>query len=543
MMNRLKQFLYAFFCLLYNVAVPAETFVLVHGAFQDASCWDKLIPLIKKAGHQAIAVNLPGRRGNDADAEKLTIDSYAEAVIKVIREQSQPVALVGHSAGGITISAVAEAVPDRIKRLIYVSAYLPVSGQSLQTLSSSDTDSLLAKGAFTVVDGKYAEVKADSRAMAFGNDAEPALQKKIAASLIREPLPPLAQQVTLTAEKFGAVRKLYVLTRNDNTVSPNLQRRMLKATPVDQVFELDSGHAPYMTAPKQLAAAILSGTSHVLFEKPPGSFLENILVESDGSMLVTSHEDGQLIKLNPSGRATVFATIPGKPASIIEYSGAYLVAGWNSQGKPTLFKVSRQGKVGTLMNVEGAVFLNGIAHFVHNKTRGYLVTDSYRGVIWFVDPKAKTGKIWMENAAFTRIDEKNPSPGINGLKVTANKILVTNSQRQSIYEIAVDNGAPTGEPKLLATGFPMDDFAVANDGSVLVATHPANSVVRIAANGTVTRIAAATDGVVGATSVAFGRTANDKNSVYVTTNGGLWSPPAGGIQSAKVVRVDLGPPQ
>ncbi len=66
------------------------------------------------------------------------METYRDTVVKVIDQQQQPVILVGHSFGGMVISSVAEAVPDKIQMLVYLAAYVPQSGDNLLTLSSLD---------------------------------------------------------------------------------------------------------------------------------------------------------------------------------------------------------------------------------------------------------------------------------------------------------------------------------------------------------------------------------------------------------------------
>ncbi len=107
------------------------TFVLVHGAWHGAWCWDKVAAELTKAGNRVVTLDLPSHGEDKTPAHEVTLDSYAEAIAKVIRGEEEKVVLVGHSMGGIAISAAAELVPDRIQRLIYLTAFLPRDGESL----------------------------------------------------------------------------------------------------------------------------------------------------------------------------------------------------------------------------------------------------------------------------------------------------------------------------------------------------------------------------------------------------------------------------
>lgn len=233
-------------------------FVLVHGAFEDATIWNATSRLLDDLGAPTLTAELPGRGANAAPAAEITLDSHRDAVLAVVESAGAPVVLVGHSFGGIVISAVAEAAPEKIHRLVYLAAYLPTSGQSLQDLASQDRDSRMGPNFLVDTTRLVAEVRREVSAALFVNDGSAELQTSFPATILPEPLPPLGTPVTLSAERFGRVQKTYVKTARDLVVSPYLQDRMLAATPVDDVLVLDTGHAPFLTAPEDLARTLAS---------------------------------------------------------------------------------------------------------------------------------------------------------------------------------------------------------------------------------------------------------------------------------------------
>ncbi|GAB4512501.1 MAG: alpha/beta hydrolase [Anaerolineae bacterium] len=244
-------------------AQDGMTYVLVHGAFQDAAGWDPVIAELEAAGHTAIAVQLPGRGDDTTPMGEQSLAAYRDAVITVIEEQDTPVVLVAHSFGGMVISEVAEAIPDQIATLVYVAAYLPQNGDSLVTLSENDHFSQLGQEGNFIVSADFttASVNRDIFASAFCPDCDAAQAEAVAASQLDEPLPPLGTPVTLTDENFGSVRRVYILTAQDIVVSAQLQAFMLSNTPVDRVFALNTGHVPYVTAPAALAALLVQAVA------------------------------------------------------------------------------------------------------------------------------------------------------------------------------------------------------------------------------------------------------------------------------------------
>jgi len=235
---------------------PKPTVVLVHGAFEDASVWKETRVLLEARGFKTVAVDLPGRP-SAATQSPPSLDSYRETVLTAIRAEPAPVVLVGHSFGGITISNVAEAAPERISKLVYLAAYLPQSGQALTSLSQNDPGSK-AGPAFRIDGARgVASIAFEARAGLFCNDCSPAVAAALPAQMVEEPLAPLATPVTLTAARFGTVNKVYIHTARDLVVSPALQATMVAATPVGREITIDTGHAPFLSNPRALANAIV----------------------------------------------------------------------------------------------------------------------------------------------------------------------------------------------------------------------------------------------------------------------------------------------
>lgn len=101
-------------------------FVLVHGGFHGAWCWERLIPELQRRGHTTLAVDLPGH-GKRAD-EEATLAGYRDAVVEVIEPGD---VLVGHSMGGFVTSLAADATVDLVSHVVYLAAALPVEGQPM----------------------------------------------------------------------------------------------------------------------------------------------------------------------------------------------------------------------------------------------------------------------------------------------------------------------------------------------------------------------------------------------------------------------------
>ncbi|WP_339377324.1 DJ-1/PfpI family protein [Merismopedia glauca] len=278
--------------------------------------------------------------------------------------------------------------------------------------------------------------------------------------------------------------------------------------------------------------------AQIVAEFPVNTFLENLAIAPDGTIFITSYEDGKVYRMTQTGELTDFAKVEGNMAGIvIEPTGDLLVAATLKGKEPTICRIQPTGSVERILTLPEAIFLNGMTHLQGNL---YLVADSYKGAIWAVDAISQTARIWLEDPLLARSDASNPFPAVNGIKIYQNALFASNTQRQLLIRIPLtDDGAP-GKPEVFLTNVNLDDFAFDNLGNLYGTTHVYNSVIRISPTKEITTIAKAEQGMTGNTAVAFGRTSNDNTSIYITTNGGMSLPPSTGVELAKVVRLEVG---
>jgi pimeloyl-ACP methyl ester carboxylesterase len=235
-----------------------STYVFVHGAWGGSWCWDRVASMLQEAGHNALAVDLPGRAGDPRPHNLITLNDYVQKVRGVIELQSEQVILAGHSMGGVILSAAAQANPDSIRNLVYVSAFLLEDGESMFDQAATDRDSLV--GPYLVVDEKvgsaYLRPEAPLKEICFGSCTEEDVARA-RALLVPEPLAPLTTPLHITPERFGRVPRDYVECRRDRTISPELQRRMVARSGCRHLFSIDTDHSPFWSAPTLLARHLL----------------------------------------------------------------------------------------------------------------------------------------------------------------------------------------------------------------------------------------------------------------------------------------------
>jgi pimeloyl-ACP methyl ester carboxylesterase len=236
-----------------------KTYVLVHGAWAGKFAWDKVKPALEKDGSKVVTLDLPAHGDDNTPIAGISMQSYVDAVVNLINKQDGKVILVGHSMGGMVITQVAENIPSKIDKLVYLSAYLPANGQSIQDLSSTDAGSLIGPNLVFAPDYSFATIKPEFVEKVFAADCDATIKKLVLDKHKGEPLAPFQGKVNITDANFGSVTKYYIETLKDVGVSTANQEKMIAANGnVKKVYKLDCGHSPYFAKPDELVA-ILSG--------------------------------------------------------------------------------------------------------------------------------------------------------------------------------------------------------------------------------------------------------------------------------------------
>ena len=225
------------------------SYVLIHGAGYGADCWNELVPLLDG---EVLAVDLPGRgRRADVDLRTVTLADCAAAVVADIEARGlTDVVLVGHSFAGVTVPRVLDAVPDRIRAVVLVSAVVPPDGT--RVLDQIDPDVRVAV-AESLAGGIYSQGPDAARVM-LCNDMDDVTAGSALARLVDDSAALLSEPVDL-AGYARDVPRTYVRLSRDQCYPAELQERSVKLLDAE-VEVLDAGHLVMISAPESLAALL-----------------------------------------------------------------------------------------------------------------------------------------------------------------------------------------------------------------------------------------------------------------------------------------------
>ncbi len=226
------------------------TFVLVHGAWHGAWCWERLVGELESRGHEATAMDLP------IDDPAATFETYADVVgAHVADEAGHDAIVVGHSMAGPTISLVPRR--QRVRRLVYLCAVVPEPGVSVaQQLADED-----------ILDHGYLEIRGELVADGFTRWADAAAARQFMyadcdaadtqAAIQR--LRPQAQSpyvVPCPLTDFPDVPSTYIACGEDRLVRPAWSRWVAEQRLDADFIELPGSHSPFLSRPDHLASVL-----------------------------------------------------------------------------------------------------------------------------------------------------------------------------------------------------------------------------------------------------------------------------------------------
>ncbi len=109
------------------------TFVLVHGAWHGSWCWQRVRGALQKIGHEVFTPTLTGvGERSHLLAQNVDLRTHTLDVLNLIQwEELNDIVLCGHSYGGMVVAGVADRIPQRIRSLVFLDAFVPDHGQSL----------------------------------------------------------------------------------------------------------------------------------------------------------------------------------------------------------------------------------------------------------------------------------------------------------------------------------------------------------------------------------------------------------------------------
>ena len=229
------------------------SYVLVHGAWHGGWCWSKVASVLSAAGNTVYTPTLSGlsERANLLSRET-DLETHVQDVLSVLKtENLTDVVLVGHSYGGMVVTAVADRVSARIARLVYLDAVVPRDGESVLDRVPAQFKARLEEQVKVSGDGWYIPVGVASPKFLGLERAEDI--QWVLPKLTSHPARTFRDAVHLVSN-MAAVPRSYINCIGNQALG---QPKSMEAEGIDDYYELQTGHNAMVTEPQAVAQLLL----------------------------------------------------------------------------------------------------------------------------------------------------------------------------------------------------------------------------------------------------------------------------------------------
>jgi pimeloyl-ACP methyl ester carboxylesterase len=238
------------------------TFVLVHGSNGGGWVWKELTPLLRARGHEVYAPTLTGMadRSHVLQCGVSLATHISDVASLLFYEDLSNVILVGNSYAGMVISGVAAKVPERLRTLVYLDAYVPSDGQSEFDLLPSATR------AAREADAREQNGLLPPPPPAIFGVSDTALADWIRARNTMQPVSTYSEPVPAGNAQSEAIPRVFIHCIRNPVTTPDLFASSAQKAQANgwRVYELDAGHLAMLTAPRELAELLqnIAGQVH-----------------------------------------------------------------------------------------------------------------------------------------------------------------------------------------------------------------------------------------------------------------------------------------
>jgi pimeloyl-ACP methyl ester carboxylesterase len=231
----------------------SSTFVLVHGAWSGGWCYHKVAERLRAKRHRVFAPTLTGQgERSHLSGVAINLSLHITDILNVFHyEGLNDVVLAGHSYGGMVITGVADRIPERLRALVYLDAFLPDDGQSLFDINVPKNTRMFIDNA-----GAIGGLAVPPPPAAFfnvnRNDAA-----RVDALATAFPIGCFTEKIKLAGAHGKIPKRIYVHSTElprESPFRPFYDR--VKADPAWQAHTLPCGHDAMLDMPDETAAIL-----------------------------------------------------------------------------------------------------------------------------------------------------------------------------------------------------------------------------------------------------------------------------------------------
>ena len=239
-----------------TAAAAGKTFVLVHGAWHGGWCWRFVADLLRAEGHRVFTPTQTGLgERRHLLSRDITLDVFIADIANLLEaEELQDVVLVGHSFGGVAITGVADRLPQRLRRLVYLDSTILESGQTPFSVLS---DAIVAARRKLVAEKGHGIAIPPPSVTAFGIPLDHPNAAWVERHLTPHPVGTYESVLTLANPVGNGLPCIYVQCTAPVYMPLEGVREWVARRPGWERREIATGHDAMVTAPEELARLLI----------------------------------------------------------------------------------------------------------------------------------------------------------------------------------------------------------------------------------------------------------------------------------------------
>lgn len=234
-----------------------KTYVLMHGAYHGAWCWQVVAERLRARGHRVFTPTSPGLGERAAEIATFpTLENFIDDLVDLfVRENLRDAILVGHSFGGAVVEGAVDRIPERVRHVVFVDAVILPAGMAVLNYAPSEAlafyrDLLPERGG----DGAIPVPPMD-----FFGVSEPEHIAYLRAHLTPQPVRPLFDELTLRHAQIGAGRPVTCIHCTQPAfLQAEPSRQLARTMPGWRHIDIATGHDAMVTAPEELSELLLA---------------------------------------------------------------------------------------------------------------------------------------------------------------------------------------------------------------------------------------------------------------------------------------------
>jgi pimeloyl-ACP methyl ester carboxylesterase len=239
----------------------SERFVLLHGSWHGGWAWEPTAWCLRELGHEVHTPTYPGHLPGAARAG-IRHRHYVSSIVDYIQSRDlRDVVLVGHSFGGSVVSRVSQEVPERLRRLVFHTAFVVEDGASVNDNFPAEQTEAFAAAAAASPDNTVAcpwEVFRDQ----FMQDAAPETARSVWERLVPQPFLPWDEKLDLAEFHREELPRSFIAVSDDRALAPGQWHPVMSARlGAHKLVEMDGGHEVMFTRPAELARRLLDAAN------------------------------------------------------------------------------------------------------------------------------------------------------------------------------------------------------------------------------------------------------------------------------------------